>query len=42
MESANMGVTRLRNSLPLIGLAMAVILNAAWIGFLGYELFRLL
>ena len=33
--------TRLRNALPLIGLSVAVIVNAAWIGFLGYFVFRL-
>ena len=27
--------TLLRNALPLIGLGVAVIVNAAWIGFLG-------
>jgi hypothetical protein len=32
---------RLRNALPLIGLSVAVIVNAAWIGFLGYFVFRL-
>ena len=28
-------------ALPLIGLSVAVIVNAAWIGFLGYFVFRL-
>ena len=27
--------------LPLLGLCAAIILNAAWIGFLGYWIFRL-
>jgi hypothetical protein len=27
--------------LPLIGLGVAVIVNAAWIGFLGYWIFNL-
>jgi hypothetical protein len=31
----------LGNALPLIGLALAVIVNAAWIGLLGYFVFRL-
>jgi hypothetical protein len=31
----------LRDALPLIGLGVAVIVNAAWIGFLGYFVFRL-
>ena len=33
--------TRLSNALPLIGLSVAVIVNAAWIGFLGYFVLRL-
>jgi hypothetical protein len=33
--------TLLRNALPLIGLGVAVIVNAAWIGFLGYFVLRL-
>jgi hypothetical protein len=37
-----MGATRLRNALPLMGLVVAVVVDAAWIGFLGYELFKLL
>ena len=37
-----MGVRRLRNVLPLIGLPVAIILNAAWMGFLGYTLFKVL
>jgi hypothetical protein len=32
---------RLSNALLLIGLSVAVIVNAAWIGFLGYFVFRL-
>ena len=28
--------------LPLLGLCAAVIVNAAWIGFLGYWIFRLM
>jgi hypothetical protein len=32
---------RLRNALPLVGLGVAVIVNAAWIGFLGYFVLRL-
>ena len=31
----------LGSALPLIGLALAVIVNAAWIGLLGYFVFRL-
>jgi hypothetical protein len=31
----------LGNALPLIGLGLAVIVNAAWIGLLGYFVFRL-
>jgi hypothetical protein len=27
--------------LPLFGLCAAIVLNAAWIGFLGYWIFRL-
>ena len=27
--------------LPLLGLCAAVVVNAAWIGFLGYWIFRL-
>jgi hypothetical protein len=27
--------------LPLLGLCAAIVLNAAWIGFLGYWIFRL-
>ena len=27
--------------LPLLGLCAAIIVNAAWIGFLGYWIFRL-
>ena len=30
----------LGSALPLIGLALAVIVNAAWIGLLGYFVFR--
>jgi hypothetical protein len=30
-----------RSVLPLIGLGLAVTVNAAWIGFLGYCLFKL-
>jgi hypothetical protein len=33
--------TRLRSAVPLIGLSVAVQVNAAWIGFLGYFVFRL-
>jgi hypothetical protein len=33
---------RWRNVLPLVGLAAAVIANAAWISFLAYQLFQLL
>jgi hypothetical protein len=33
---------RTRNTLPVIGLAAALILNAAWIGFLGYFVLKLL
>ena len=33
--------TRLRNALPLVGLGVAVIVNAAWVGLLGYFVFRL-
>jgi len=33
--------TLLRNALPLIGLGVAVIVNAAWIGLLGYFVLRL-
>ena len=29
------------NALPLIGLALAVIVNAAWIGILGYFVLKL-
>lgn len=32
----------MREALPLMGLVVAVFVNAAWIGFLGYELFKLL
>ena len=32
---------RLSNALLLTGLSVAVIVNAAWIGFLGYFVFRL-
>ncbi len=35
-------VTTIRIILPLIGLGFAVIVNAAWIGFLGYCLVRLI
>jgi hypothetical protein len=31
---------RLRNALPLIGLSVAVIVNAAWIGFFGLLRFQ--
>jgi hypothetical protein len=29
------------SAIPLLGLGAAVIVNAAWIGFLGYWIFRL-
>jgi hypothetical protein len=32
----------LERALPLAGLAMAVVINLAWIGFLGYGLAKLL
>jgi len=32
----------LERALPLAGLAIAVVINLAWIGFLGYGLARLL
>jgi len=38
--AAHMGFIPSRNSLPVMGLAVAVVLNAAWIGFLEYELFN--
>jgi hypothetical protein len=31
-----------RNILPVMGLAAALIVNAAWIGFLGYFVIKLL
>jgi len=31
---------RLRNTWPLIGVGLAVIVNAAWIGLLGYGVSR--
>ena len=31
-----------RNILPVMGLAAALIVNAAWIGFLGYFIMKLL
>jgi hypothetical protein len=31
-----------RNILPVMGLAAALIVNAAWIGFLGYFVMKLL
>lgn len=31
----------LGNALPLIGLALAVVVNAAWIGLLGYFVLKL-
>ena len=34
-------VSTIRIILPLIGLGFAVIVNAAWIGFLGYFLLKL-
>jgi hypothetical protein len=41
-EAAKAAVrTRLRNALPLVGLCVAVIVNVAWIGFLGYFVLRL-
>jgi hypothetical protein len=33
--------TRMSNALPLIGLGLAVIVNAAWIGFLSYCVLKL-
>jgi hypothetical protein len=33
---------RVHNALPLIGIGVAAIVNAAWIGFLGYWLVRLI
>ncbi len=33
---------RVSNALPLIGLGFAVIVNAAWIVFLGYCLLKLI
>ncbi len=35
-------VSTIRIILPLIGLGFAVIVNAAWIGFLGYCLLKLI
>ena len=32
---------RLRDTWPLIGIGLAVIVNAAWIGLLGYGFFKL-
>jgi hypothetical protein len=33
--------TKRRSVFPLIGLGLAVMVNAAWIGFLGYCLLKL-
>jgi hypothetical protein len=33
---------RARNALALIGVGVALIVNAAWVGFLGYCLVRLI
>jgi hypothetical protein len=33
---------RARNMLPVMGLVAALMVNAAWIGFLGYFILRLL
>jgi hypothetical protein len=43
MSSTRRNVLRavLGNALPLIGLGFAVIVNVAWIGFLGYFFFKL-
>lgn len=35
-------VSAIRNFLPLIGLGFAVIVNAAWVGFLGFCLLKLI
>jgi hypothetical protein len=43
MPSTRRNVLRsiLGNALPLIGLALAVVVNAAWIGLLGYFVLKL-
>jgi hypothetical protein len=38
---ANALLARLRSAWPPIGIGLAVIANAAWIGFLGYGLSKL-
>lgn len=35
-------VTRMRTALPLAGIVLALLVNAAWIAFLGYWLLRLI
>jgi hypothetical protein len=35
-------VCRVRNALPLASFALALLVNVAWIGFLGYWLVRLM
>ena len=40
-KRASMGAW-LRDALPMVGVAAALIANAAWIGFLGYSIFRLI
>jgi hypothetical protein len=41
LAPTNALLARLRSSWPPIGIALAVIVNAAWIGFLGYGLSKL-
>jgi hypothetical protein len=40
-KGASIGA-RVRDALPLVGVVFALIANAAWIGFLGYTIFRLI
>lgn len=42
LELIGMLGLRARNMLPVIGLGAALIVNAAWVGFLGYFVLRLL
>ena len=40
-ETTKVSPSAIARALPLLGLCAAIILNAAWIGFLGYWIFRL-
>jgi hypothetical protein len=38
-EQSNQIAERVRNALPVVAIVLALIVNAAWIGFLGYWFF---